>query len=422
MKPKTNIYESIDTEKVAIGCLLKDNSLIDNRLTIEDFYLSSHKIIFETILTMHSKKTPIDPYLLAVELKNLKPLEKEYSFDYLDNLLESVITTANFSYYIKILKGETLLRKLHTKILLTITKCQEKQDIDEIVQGLRKDIEEMAVEITTNDFDRLEEFKQKLVNTAIEIVENQGKPYEFMTGISAIDIRTAGVFRGQVTVIAGESRVGKTALADTLMLKYILDNKSVVFFSLEMSQEDIQKRFLSLMSKVPLFPPNDRYLTKTQLEKLKKVFENMPEMKMTTVSGRKTTLEMDVVISKLKPDVVFIDFLQLMGSEVEGTRDYAIGDLMGKFLSLSIFYNIPVVLLSQVTKDETLRDSGNILTMATNVWWLRDKNKDSEEEIKTIRFTVDKNKNGRTGSFDIGFIGKNMEFVGLEQEHKGVEI
>ena len=133
-----NLPANIDAEKSFLGSVLLNNGVLYREiLTPEDFYLDSHKKIYETMLDLWADHTPIDPVILSDRLEKKGWSGLTGGFQYLEDLSYVVPTAANSSAYATILQDKTALRK--AKILNSQhAQAIEKDDLEEVERIERK--------------------------------------------------------------------------------------------------------------------------------------------------------------------------------------------------------------------------------------------------------------------------------------------
>ena len=105
----------IEAERSLLGSMLISSDACHEILSLatkDDFYLDSHRILFEAMLAVEEQGNPVDVTTLTSYLMNKKSLDKIGGVDYLLQLSESVPTTAHSQYYLKILSEKSLLRRL----------------------------------------------------------------------------------------------------------------------------------------------------------------------------------------------------------------------------------------------------------------------------------------------------------------------
>lgn len=220
--------------------------------------------------------------------------------------------------------------------------------------------------------------------------------FKALSGIYSLDKTTDGFRRGQLIVVSGPPKNGKTAFCQTLTKKFVQESK-VLWFSYENSYEDLFEKF------------------------------NMPtlnfEVPRMLKSGRVDWIEEKIIESKVKYgcDVVFIDNLdflrdpEVMGRENMNTASY-VGGIVQKLKRMAVEHNCVVVLMAHIRKNkwtssslpssEELRDSGQIAQLADTVLMVmrkRDDKKELYEGNKAMVGVIENRHNGKTGKIHLVF-------------------
>nr|EDZ38649.1 MAG: replication protein A [Leptospirillum sp. Group II '5-way CG'] len=103
-----NLPQNLDAEKSFLGSIFLDNQVIDREiLTSEDFFLDSHKKIYQAILEMWEDRIPVDSVTLSDRLEKKGWSGLTGGSKYVDDLACIVPTAANAKHYARILKEKT---------------------------------------------------------------------------------------------------------------------------------------------------------------------------------------------------------------------------------------------------------------------------------------------------------------------------
>ena len=130
--------QSLEAEAAVLGSMLTDQEACNTVLSMitndEVFYSDIHKMIFTAIVVLESKNIPIDIVTLSDELKKREQLSEIGGLDYLQRLVESVVSTANVQYYARIVLGKYALRRLISISNQIIQHSYEEEyDVDELL-------------------------------------------------------------------------------------------------------------------------------------------------------------------------------------------------------------------------------------------------------------------------------------------------
>jgi len=257
---------------------------------------------------------------------------------------------------------------------------------------------------------------------------------EFLTGLGSVDDILFGLDRGQVMVIGGGPGSGKTSLA--LQMAYNVSESpdtDVLFISLEMTGSELVGRIMCNVMNIDnhYLRTGDVYGDKEALQKKIDLFEKSIEansMQIIDNRGYKFS-ELESIIASLyevkKPDIIFIDFLQLIDWAETNNQNAVIVSFIRKLTELAKTHHIAIVLLSQLrrtpsgsdVKKPTMHDllgSGAIEQCAHIILILyREFVNDTD---KRHHLSIDKNRNGEAGAdLLVYFEGRYFRFKDMTE-------
>ena len=247
----------------------------------------------------------------------------------------------------------------------------------------------------------------ELLDLVVQKIKNQSET-EFKSGFIDLDEILSNVEKGQIVVIGGRPAMGKTAFALAYCINLLKENKKVLYFSLETTKKGIMKRFLLLKSKI-----KSEFFIKTKddfkrIEKAKEFFADKELILEDKCSI--TTEEIEEIINKNKPDVVFIDYVQIIKMPKAPNLTEATNLAIQELKEIAVRTNTLIFLLSGLSrnvenrydKHPMLSDlrNGSLLEEISDVVLLlyREDYYDAQSDMKGIgNIIVAKNKNGATG-------------------------
>jgi replicative DNA helicase len=244
-----------------------------------------------------------------------------------------------------------------------------------------------------------------------------------------LDARTRGLVRGNLLVIAGRPGAGKTSLALSMARDLSLrQGRRTVLFSLEMSAEELALRVLSAEARIPFQRLAKGVLSHDQWSHLHDAVDTVRRSPLYV--GDSSTLSLGELTSAVRRlrwqhavDVVLVDYLQLMHSgHQHPTETLELGAITRGLKQLAREINIPVILLSQLSRESErrgagsrpklsdLRGSGSIEQDADLVLfpWPRESPKPAEEG--NVELIIAKQRNGPTGAVPIFLNRELMDF------------
>lgn len=431
-------------EKMILNCLLISAESIEltfQSLSSEAFYFKNHQEIYKAIIFMYQSKLPIDILTLITFLQDNGLLKKIGGIKVLIELISQVPNLVYLEEYIRLIKDKFLRRKL-IKLGYEIINSGYITNIS---------LENILNEFETKLFNLVTEIKtQKLFSSAellntvfLELKEKSLNPA--LSGLSSgffdLDLLTQGFQKSDLIIIAGRPSMGKTALGLNIALNIIRNSKlPVLFFSLEMSKEQIIYRLLSIEANINQTRLKSGKLYQEDWIKLNKIMKIMskmpffiddtPDLSIQDIQSKIKT----ILFEQGKLGVIIIDYLQLMQnpkSKMEN-RVQELSVITRALKNIARQFNIPVITLSQLSRNvETrvnkkpilsdLRESGSIEQDADLVLMLY-KNKEfhlKQEEIQDYYLTeliLAKQRNGPIGTIKLKFDQKKTKFFNFDLE------
>ncbi len=435
---------SPEAEQAVLGAILMEPEAIARVAEIlpksEYFYVSTHKVIYSAMLSMFTQGKTVDFVTVLETLKTDKSFDEATGKTYLMQLAESCPSISNIEIYAQYVRDKYDVRMLISASRDIIEEASDgeiepamlidsaEQKIFDIrrgknVQGLQR-IDEVLIET----FDRLD-----LLNRDDDTV----KPVS--TGIGDLDRVITGLNRSDLILLAARPGMGKTSFALNIAKHAAcVSKKTVAFFSLEMSKEQLASRLLSSEALVGGTKLRTGKLSEEEWQRLIAAGDvlNKADIYLDGTPGI-TVPEMKAKLRRLKNiDLVIIDYLQLMNSGGRRTdnRVQEISDITRNLKILAKEINIPVICLSQLSRASEqrpdhrpqlsdLRDSGSIEQDADIVLFLYREgyyDKDKGENVATAvdqnsgECLVAKNRHGETSSVKLHWQGEFMRFTSVE--------
>lgn len=421
------MFANIDIEReVLLSIILfpDECSIFIKSLETNDFSLEYHKKIFQAIKTLFNEGKKIDVILLSEHIPDIAK--------FIDN--SPVPAAAHIKDYINELKRLKVKRDLEKLSMNVISSLKKGVKVEKVLADITK---------YTRNFD-IQTDAVHIKDLALKVMKDMEVEQKKIKKRAVLSLRPIeDILRnGEMTVIGARPGTGKTAFALKMAYDLAKENKTVYFVSREMTGEQITKRLLSKISRIDV----EKFIKATlEEDDWREVANALTEIaKLNILIDDKTSYIEDIYlkIASKKVDYLIIDYLQLMQThERAQTRDREIGIITRTLKVMNLDLNIPIVVLSQLNREgakeptlATLRESGNIEQDFDNVIFLHDKNKDKEEEeteetnFKKLKLIIAKQRNGKTGKYDIYFEPSLMEFydvwkgepIGHQKERKTV--
>ncbi|HCI60156.1 MAG TPA: replicative DNA helicase [Ruminococcus sp.] len=439
-----NMPYSPEAEQAVLGAIILDSTVFDKVVDYikspEYFYVALHKLIFMQMQEMINFGAAIDFVTLLEKLKQNKAFDEATGKTYLMDLVNNCPSISNAEAYAKVIADKYNIRRLITasrEIIDDASAGDEEPSVlidsaEQKIFDIRKGNEKSGLErinsVILQTFDRLDALNSE--------TDDSMKPIS--TGIGDLDRVITGLNRSDLILLAARPGMGKTSFALNIARNAACTSKkTVAFFSLEMSKEQLASRLLSTEALISgtklrtgklndeewsrLIPASD-VLSKAEL-----YLDDTPGITITEMKSRLRRLR--------NLDLVVIDYLQLMGSGRRiDNRVQEISEITRNLKILAKEMNVPVITLSQLSRASEqrtdhrpqlsdLRDSGSIEQDADIVLFLYREGYYSEKSAEQAAPTADmnsgecivaKNRHGEAKSVKLHWQGEFMRFTGTE--------
>ena len=435
--------QNLDAEKSLLGAVLIDEETladVSEHVSKDDFYDRRHNVVYDAMMRLYEKHQPVDLLTLTDELKRKKNLEQAGGSSYLTELTNHVPTAAHAKAYAEIVEQTAIRRRLIKasgdiselgyEEEVTTKELLEKAEAELFSvsnQSLKQDL--VSIEsILTDSFDRIEELHR-----------NKGSIRGIRTGYRDLDNMTAGFQRSDLVIIAARPAMGKTTLVTNLAYNVAtIAKQPVLFFSLEMSKEQLVDRMLSDASGVDSWNIRTGKLSDDDFGKLS---EAMGEMAETPIYIDDTpglsVLEMRTKARRAFHErpigMIIVDYLQLMqgSGRGDGNRVQEVSEISRGLKLIARELDVPVIALSQLSRSvesrtpqiphlADLRESGSIEQDSDIVMFIyREAYYNPETERKNVTdLIVAKHRNGPTGKIELYFHPERLRFMSLDRKHQ----
>lgn len=435
--------QNLDAEMSLLGAVLLDDEVIADILehaNPKDFYDKRHALIFDAMSRLYEKHKPIDLLTLTEELKKKDELETIGGSSYLSELTNYVPTAAHAESYAEIVAQKAVRRRLiRASADISELGFDEETSTQELLekaeaelfsvsdQSLKQDLVSLE-SVLTDSFDRLEELHR-----------NKGSLRGVRTGYRDLDNMTAGLQRSDLLILAARPAMGKTTLVTNLAYNVAtIAKQPVLFFSLEMSKEQLVDRMLADASGVDSWNIRTGNLSDDDFAKLSEAMGEMAEapIYIDDTPGL-SVLEMRTKARRAAHEaplgLVIVDYLQLMqgSGRSDGNRVQEVSEISRGLKLIARELDVPLIALSQLSRSveqredkrpqlSDLRESGSIEQDADIVMFIHRPGyyePDNEELQNITNLIIAKHRNGPVGKVDLYFHPERLRFMSLDRRH-----
>ena len=442
--------QNIEAEIAVLGCGFLEKTALDkimDEVNDEMFYNEANKTIFNAMKSLYSDGIPVDTSTVCNELDKTKSLAKVGGVEYISEIIDSVPSTANLNYYIKIILDKAILRTLIAKSTKIQEDCYEEADaVVDIVENDERKILGVYNDKLGRDIKKIQDILPEIQETMEALAESKTEFTGIRTGYYDFDKITRGLQKNQVIIIAGRPGSGKSAFALNVALNAaIKEKKSVAFFSLEMGSDEIVKRMFGCLGKIDGDVLKTGKLKNTDWKKWNEAMSELSDAKFyLDDSGGISVSEIRRKCRKLKNspdglDLIVIDYLQLLSSSAKyaGQRVQEVSEISRDIKKLAMELQIPVIALAQLSRSveqrrgedskpklSDLRESGSIEQDADIVLFLHsdEYGKYTTNLNRKIELLIAKHRAGSTGSVELIFkmnTGSFENYAKVDDENEG---
>ena len=309
-------------EKIILSSLLISSQALDiilRNVKVETFYFKNHQELYKNIVQMYENKIPIDMITLNTFLQDNGQLEKIGGVKVLVELINYVPNLTYLEEYIRLLHDKFLRRCLIKLGYETINSAYITNiPLETTLNNLEIDIFNLVNE---NKTQRVTTTAELLSNIFLELKQKSLKPSlaGLPSGFYDLDSFTQGFQKSDLIIIAGRPSMGKTALALNIGLNIIKEsNDPVLFFSLEMSKEQLTYRLLTNETDISSLRLKTGNLYKDDWVKLNQTIKTLASLPLfiddtpnLSILDIKTKIK-KIIFEQNNLGLIIIDYLQLM--------------------------------------------------------------------------------------------------------------
>ena len=431
-QPNTNLRLE---QAVIAGLLISPEAIFDVADRLQPDMFSDNRIgfVYRTVLSLMNSGIAVDMLTVENEMRRLdNSLYMQLNgLSFLSDILLDVRTDTHIRIHADQLVRCYTLRRLVNELKKKETEAQlPSADVTALLTGIEtvaSSLRDGMAHVSSMENAGAVAARVLEGSYCEQALRESGKMTRILSGLHDLDAMTGGLYKGELTIIAGRPSMGKSAVALWMALNMARQGKPVAFFSVEMSKEQNVMRLLSMISGVDA----DRLRFKgtsasdrARLEEAKKELERLPLT--LEYCGADTIEDMRAKAQSLhkqgKLGALYIDYLNLINiivskNNLQETTDLALGAIARKAKLMAEEMEIPVVLLAQLNREverrqgshfpmlSDLRNSGAIEQVADAVIFVYRAEKynifydpKTKEDLRGVgMLMVAKNRNGAIG-------------------------
>ncbi|NMM44282.1 replicative DNA helicase [Rhodospirillaceae bacterium KN72] len=400
-KPFRQPPHNAEVEQALIGAILRNNRAIEaaaDLLAPSHFYVPEHQRLYGHIKTLIDKGQVASPATLSHIAESDELLREAGGTAYLYELATNVVTVLNSGEYAKTIHDLYLKRELIGLGEEVVTDAYDSHDLDFTADKQIEKAEQRLYNLaSTGNLDQMVKSIDTAAKQALLMAEQAFKRDSHVVGITTgfrdVDERLGGLHGSDLLILAGRPAMGKTALATNIAYnaasaykkivtedgKEIEEGGVVLFFSLEMSAEQLAGRLISTCSGVA----SDRIrrgdiqteeferivVASQELSRIPLYIDDTPALTITGLRQRARRVQRQHGLH-----LIIVDYLQLLQGPPDkriDNRVQEVSEITRGLKTLAKELNVPVLALSQLSRQvenredkrpqlSDLRESGSI--------------------------------------------------------------
>lgn len=405
------------------------------RLSADHFYSPANGLVFEAIESLYSSSEPVDCLTVADQLERAGNLVAAGGADRLLALEASTPTLTHVDRYARIVDDTALLRRLINAAGEIAEMARGRpEDTQQAVDAAEALIFRVAQGRITDSTSVLHDLLEGTLDRLEQICNAGGPPPGLLTGFSKVDDLLAGIAPASLVVVGGRPSMGKTSFALSVAHQVALAGSAVMFFSLEMGDQEVASRLLSQDARVDATKMRTGQLHEADWARITPAtgrlgeaplwIDDNPAVTVTEIRAKARRLQ-----SRLGHlGLIVVDYLQLMvGRSNAENRQVEIAEISRGLKVLARELDTPVLALSQLSRNlenrsdkrpmlADLRESGAIEQDADVVMFIyRDEVYDKDSPDRGLaEIIVAKHRNGPTGTARLAFMPAYTLFGNLD--------
>lgn len=399
-----------------------------------DFYSPNNEKIFDAMKELFDSGKPIDSVTVSeIVFKNKNTTSLNAS--YIARLVENVPSSANFERYIEIVLEHSNRRKLlKASGRIELLAYALDKEISSVMDEAEQSIFNASDDAIGDGLVGVSDFLNEAIEQ-IEEIENQGTGLSGLpTNFIDLDNTLSGLQDGNLVIIAARPSMGKSSLALNIATSLAKEKKTVAFFSLEMTKEELVQRVLFSEAKVASGDARKGQLGPEKWSRVVEAASTVNTMPLYFDDASVITVtDIRAKSRRLKAsrglDLIVVDYIQLMQGNSGDNRQQEIAEISRNLKNLARELKVPIIALSQLNRAAEaredkrprlgdLRESGAIEQDADIVMMIYrdDYYNPATEKPGVAEINIVKNRSGSTGKVDLYFSKEYTQFTNYSKQ------
>ncbi len=422
---KGKAFSNVEVEKALIGAVLYDPAVfadVAQTVRAEDFTDQKHRAIWLAMERLSRKGHTWDVVTLSAELNG------KVGTDYLAHLMAQVPSALHARVYAEQVENMAMRRRIVRAAQDIVQRAGKGASPEALVARFEEELQAVLARRLQREIGSARTVAQEVFESlATRAREND---VGVLTGFDTLDALLGGLHSGELVYLAGRPGMGKTALLLSIARRVAEQGRTVLFFLMEMSREQVMQRLISQVARVPL----ERFRVASRLrnedwDRIGQAVEQVSELPL-FIDDSPIVTPMNVrararqVKAEYGLDLVLLDYIQLMSAEKRiESRVQEVTYISRMLKQIARDLGVPLVSAAQLSRAveqradkrpmlSDLRESGGLEQDADIVMFLYRPEKYGVEVPKgETEVIVAKHRNGREGKVILRFVEEFTDFA-----------
>lgn len=428
-----------EAEQYVLGCLLLDTSAfepVQKKINSLMFYRKPNQNVYTALQSVFTGGIPVDIISVSEQMKKDDTFNQSGGIEYLNKLASQIVSASSAEYYASIIFDKYILRSLISLCAEVFEEgYRDSKDAKELLEYAQQKMFNLSEQSDTQGVKKISDLVVQRMTYFREVSRTKRLPDRIETGYADLDNLILGFQPGDFVLIAARPSVGKSSLAINMAQNMaIRKGKNVLFLSLEMSNEQVTDRVITSEARVPNLKLQKGEADQDEWAKVTATAGVIHEAKIfLDDTSSLTVADIRAKCRRFKSsenlDIIFIDYLQLIGSAVKKeNRQQEVTEISRQLKILAKDMKIPVVAMSQLSRASEqrsdhmpqlsdLRESGAIEQDADIVMFLYKPSQfDKAASTNLVHLLVAKNRNGSIGRVKLVWQDQIIKFDSHKKE------
>ncbi|NLN56945.1 MAG: replicative DNA helicase [Gammaproteobacteria bacterium] len=414
------------------------------QLTESDFYATRHQVIFHHIKNQYSKGEAHDSLVIWEMIRRNAQDAQHCTEEYFLELTSTIARFGLLGTHVKKLKDLAVRRKIQdlSKTITTIANDTESYTSETAIEKVQALAAGLDGKVTQNQTCSVGDVSKDVLESILDRHQKIHAGIEVKvgvkTGFTELDNKLDRIDRTDLVIIGARPSMGKTTLAQNIMLDLAVNQGEVVLFmSGEMSKEQIMERMISGVGQISLKKVRSALFDEADagcIYQAVKTIQQCPIFINDKASPSLADIRREARKVKQKTggrlNAIVVDYLQIMTPpEKSGNKVQEIGDISWGLKKIAKDFGCPVIALSQLNRSleqrpnkrpvmSDIRESGAIEQDADIIMFIyRDEvyHKESKD-AGVAEIIIGKARNGSTGTVRLATDLSKASFSDLSPE------